>query len=609
MPQPDSRRLLLAAAVGTAVTGAVTLLGAEPAAAAGPVIRTVTLYRVLAFRYDPATRRTTVTRARKERAVVRVQGSAYAQKDKAGAWVRIPYRWDPVKKALVYDRYLHLALVAAAKKPVTPPPSLVPEGPASGNPYLGDDQAVHLLRRAGYGGTPAELAELNRIGVDAWLERQLHPASIDDSACEAAVAARFPHLDEPIWQVNDLLDTDGYSGWQQMMDVCGAHITRAAWSKRRLLAVMEDFWSNHFNVTCPHDGVAATRADYARVLRAGAFGRFADLLAAVIQHPAMLRYLNNDISTWQHPNENLGRELLELHTVGLQADYTEDDVLASARILTGLGVDGDSAEFDWQPWRHWTGPVQVLGFSDPNPTRTGGLDVARRYLAYLAHHPATARTVAAKLARRFVDDDPPASLVDDLAAVYLAHDTAIAPVLKALFTSAAFRASIGRKTRRPYDQLIATVRALGLGPDAGDGTDGIFSLYWMADSSGDAPLGWGLPDGYPDTTHAWATTAATLTRWNHNLHLAAGWWGGDLTRPTLRSLLFGATLPATHGELVDVAARRLLNGPLLPPHRAALLALLGKAASDPVRETSGAVNWRLPYWVAALLDTPYHLYT
>jgi uncharacterized protein (DUF1800 family) len=608
MPQPDSRRLVLTAAVGTAVAGAVTVLGAEPASAA-PVTRTVTRFRVLTYTYDAATRRTTVTSSRKERVVVRTDAGAYWQKNKTGAWVRIPYRWNAARKGLIYDRYLHLRLIAAAKKPVTPPPSVVPPGPASGNPYVGDDQAVHLLRRASYGGTAAELAEVNRIGVAAWVERQLHPAAIDDSACEAAVAARFPHLAEPIWQVNDLIDNGDYSGWQQMMDVCGAHIVRAAWSKRRLLTVMEDFWSNHFNVTCPHDGVAASRADYARVLRAGAFGRFSDLLPAVIQHPAMLRYLNNDISTWQHPNENLGRELLELHTVGLQAGYTEEDVLGSARILTGLSVNGDSAEFAWKPWRHWTGPVQVLGFSDPNPTRTGGLDVARRYLDFLAHHPDTARTIAFKLARRFVEDDPAASLVDDLADVYLAHDTEIAPVLRALFDSEAFRGSIGRKTRRPYEQLIATVRTLGLGPDAGNGTDGIFSLYWMADSSGSAPLGWGLPNGYPDVTHAWATTAATLTRWNHNLHLAAGWWGGDLTHPELRAYLFGATLPLTFGDLVDAAARKMLRQPLLPAHRTALLAFLGKAATDPVHDGSAAVNWRLPYWVAALLDTPYHLYT
>ena len=174
MPQPDSRRLVLTAAVGTAVAGAVTVLGAEPASAAA-VTRTVTRFRVLTYTYDAATRRTTVTSSRKERVVVRTDAGAYWQKNKAGAWVRIPYRWNAARKGLVYDRYLHLRLIAAAKKPVTPPPSVVPPGPASGNPYLGDDQAVHLLRRAVLRRHPAELAEVNRIGVAAWVERQLAP--------------------------------------------------------------------------------------------------------------------------------------------------------------------------------------------------------------------------------------------------------------------------------------------------------------------------------------------------------------------------------------------------------------------------------------------------
>ena len=604
MPQPDSRRLVLAAAAGTALTGVLGVVGASAAEAS--TTHTVKLFRALAYRYDVSRHHTTVTRSRLERVVVRGSGRSYSQRNGTGVWVRIPYVWSAAKQGLVYDRYLHLQLIAAARPKPLPP--TVPPGPASTNAYLSNDQALHLLRRSAYGPTSAGLAEVHRLGVAGWVDRQLAPSTIDDTACEAVIAARFPHQSKPIWQVHDLLDTGGYSGWQQQIDVCGAQITRAVWSERRLLAVMEDFWSNHFNVTCPQDGTAATRADYARVLRAGAFGKFADLLAAVIQHPAMLVYLNNDISTWQHPNENLGRELLELHSVGLGAGYSEADVLTSARILTGLSVSSDSGEFAWKPWRHWVGPVRLLGFSDPNPTQAGGQAVAQRYLAALARHPYTALSVVTKLAKRFVADSPPQSLIDDLYAVYLQQDTAIAPVLKALFGSPEFAASIGRKTRRPYEHLVATVRTLDLRPDPDGGTGGIFSLYWMAESAGNAPLGWSLPNGYPDSTGAWATTGSTVSRWNLTMQLSAGWSAGDLARPDLRSFLFGSTLPATHGALVDAAAQRLLHRTLLPAHRAALLVFIEQTPDAPVGGTSSALTWRLPYWVAALLGTPYHLY-
>ena len=357
----------------------------------------------------------------------------------------------------------------------------------------------------------------------------------------------------------------------------------------------------------PSDDIDESRAHYQYTIRRNSLGRFEDLLVAASMHPSMLTYLNNRDSDAEHPNENQGRELLELHTVGIDAGYDEDDVLDSARILTGLSVDRESGEYEFKPWRHWVGPVRVLEFSDPNPTRAGGETVARAYLRYLAYHPATAQRIALKLARRFVSDTPPDALIQELAGVYLAQDTAIAPVLRRLFDSGAFRASVGAKTVRPFESMIATLRVLGVGPED-SGIDAATSLVWMSESLGQSPFGAPYPTGWADVAAAWSSTAVTLNRWNNTRNLTSGWWPSELTRPALRDRVLPATLPATHGEAVDAIATALFGIPLADEHRQAVLAFVGKAADAALRSNSALVTWRLAEVVSLMLDSPYHHY-
>ena len=222
---------------------------------------------------------------------------------------------------------------------------------------------------------------------------------------------------------------------------------------------MTEFFENHLHVPVQDDGVFGFRAAYGKLIRSHALGRFDQMLVAAITHPAMGTSLDNASSTKSAPNENLGRELLELHTVG-RGNHTEDDVKNSARILTGYRVDM------WRTWNawydlpsHWTGPVNVLGFSHANAA-ADGRPVAEAYLTYLAHHPATARRLAKKLAVRFVSDSPSDGLVQHLADVYLANQTAIVPVLQALVAHPEFGASPGAKVRTPTDDVVATYRAL-----------------------------------------------------------------------------------------------------------------------------------------------------
>jgi uncharacterized protein (DUF1800 family) len=481
---------------------------------------------------------------------------------------------------------LAVAAPAAAAAPAADPTALVAADPIA-----------HLLRRATFGPTAAALAEAAKLGVTGWLDRQLDPARIDDAQC-AAVVARLPLAGASIETVRGKLKEHSYEAFGQLGR---AAVARAAWSNRQLFETTVQFWSNHLHITAPSSGVWDSRSDYdQQVIRKHAFGRFADMLKASVKHPAMLTYLDNRNSTRSHPNENYARELMELHTVGLV--YGEDDVQAAARLLTGLTV-GKSGGYTYASGRHATGAVRILGFQHPNSTADGGEEAAMAFADHLARHPATAQRIATKLCVRFVADQAPESLVTRLAKIYLDNDTAITPVLRALFTSAEFAASAGRKTRTPFEDLIATIRALGLGPEK-SGVKALDALYnWMV-NAGNAPFRWSPPNGFPDVAAAWASPSAFLMRCNSHLNLAAGWYPSQLTRPAdlLKSLV--RTLPASYGALVDAIAVRLTGSTLPAAHTAAVLSVAGKLPTSPLSSSDKSLAGHAPYLIALVLDSP-----
>lgn len=495
-----------------------------------------------------------------------------------------------------------LGLAAAGAGAATLPLATgVASAAGTGADFVSNNQDLHLLRRATYGATPSTVSQIKRLGRREWLDQQLRPASIDDSACAELIRTRFPRVGWTIPEARDGLEP---FTWDLMFELSMATVARATWSKRQLFEVMCDFWSNHLNVTNPSDRVWDNRQDYdRRVIRRHALGRFEDMLIASATHPAMLLYLNNADSTKENPNENYGRELLELHSVSVDGGYDEADMRNSTLIMTGFGINWSQGTFQYTAREHYRGPVTVMGFSDPNPD-ADGYAMGIRYLKYLANHPSTAHHLAYKLCVRFVADDPDPALVNRLAATYLASGTAITPVLRKLFRSPEFAASLGEKTRRPFEDLVATLRVLGYRPDK-RGRAGMQALVWIADGLGQQPLAWSPPDGYPDVASSWQSAGVTLGRWNTHLSLAAHWWPDELTQPPLRSLL-PDRLPRTHGALVDTLAQRLVFRTLAPAHRRAVLGFLGRAATDPVTSDSEAVGWRLPYLVALILDSPYH---
>jgi uncharacterized protein (DUF1800 family) len=460
------------------------------------------------------------------------------------------------------------------------------------------DPLAHLLRRATFGPTPAALAELRTLGVDGWLDRQLAPATIPDAACDTLLA-RMPLIALDVTKTRATLPKHSYNGFKELGR---ATVARAIWSNRQLFENACAFWANHLHIAAPSSGVWDSRADYDRtVTRRHALGRFADMLKASARHPAMLTYLDNRSSSKARPNENYARELMELHTVGMI--YSEADVQAAARLLTGLTVTS-AGLYAYDPAKHATGAVDILGFSHPNATAAGGETAALAFLDHLAMHPATAHRIATKLCVRFVADTAPASLVAKLAQVYLDNGTAIAPVLRALFTSAEFAASIGAKLRTPFEDLAATVRTLGLAPEA-TGTKALDALYNVLVGAGNAPMRWSPPNGFPDVAAAWASPSAFLMRCNSHLNLAAGWYPRELVRPANMLTALVPIRPATYGALVDALAKRLLGTSMRPEHVAAVTAVAGKTPASVLTATDTAVNGSLPYLIALVLDSPY----
>ena len=495
-----------------------------------------------------------------------------------------------------------MAIAAATAAGVTVDAGAATAAATAGALTAGDlvsvDPLAHLLRRATYGPTPAALAELGRLGVTGWLDRQLAPETIADATCDALLA-RMPLIALDITGTRASLPKNSYEGFRQLGR---ATVARAIWSNRQLFETTAAFWANHLHIAAPSGGVWDSRADYDRTVTRGfAFGRFADMLKASARHPAMLTYLDNRSSSKARPNENYARELMELHTVGMI--YTEADVQQAARLLTGLTVDS-AGRYVYDATKHATGPVDIVGFRHDNATAAGGEAAALAFLDHLATHPATAERIARKLCLRFVADEPPATLVATLAKVYLDNGTAIAPVLRALFTSAEFDASIGAKVRTPFEDLVATVRVLGLAPEV-TGVKALDALYNMAVSAGNAPMRWSPPNGFPDVAAAWASPSAFLLRCNWHLNLATGWYPSQLARPANLLTALVPVRPATYGKLVDALARRLLGTTMRPEHVAAVTAVAGKTPTSPLTATDTAVNGSLPYLIALVLDSPY----
>ena len=381
-----------------------------------------------------------------------------------------------------------------------------------------------FLNRFGTGFTQRALTQLRAAGTpEAWLEAQLAPASVPEAAKIADIDSWFSHLRRSPAEKAATNAGTGKKAWEYGHDFGNWSILRRIYSERSVLETMTEFWSNHMHIPVGHDRAWVYRHDYDATIRSHALGRFEDLLVACSLHPAMRAYLDNWKSVKNKPNENQGRELLELHTVGRTAGYTEAMVKASAVLLSGYTIDwGKTYDAKYDVNAHTTGAVQVLGFSHPN-TAADGQAATVAYLKYLANHPATARRIATKIATQFVSDSPSDGLVDTLAGVYTSSGTDIRAVLTALSNHPEFLTSSGLKVRTPVADLVATARVLDVDvqtPVSGSSWANVANYV----HGGDRVYSWPRPDGPPLTGGPWSSASRVFNSYGMHQNMGGGWW-------------------------------------------------------------------------------------
>ena len=403
-----------------------------------------------------------------------------------------------------------------------------------------------------------------------------------------------------------------------MAELHASRILRAVYSERQLQEVMVDFWTNHFNVFAGKGADRWLLPSYDRdTIRPNSLSKFSTLLQATAQSPAMLFYLDNfqsvspnananrrggllqRLRAEQQPqpqrqrrgiNENYARELMELHTLGVDGGYTQKDVQEVARCFTGWtifqprggaaavnamageGARRNAGTFFFNQRVHDDGEKTVLGHKIP---AGGGIKDGLMVLDILAHHPSTAKFIATKLVRYFVADDPPKALVDRAAATFTKTDGDIRETLKTIFLSKEFNSteSYRAKIKRPFELVVSAIRTLGAETNGGPQTH-----QWIA-RMGEPLYGFQTPNGYSDAAETWVNTGALLERMNFGLALASNRIPG--TRVSL------SKVNGDQAKVMDEYLKTLLAGEISTATRETLLKQLDPA--DPVTKVVGLI--------------------
>ncbi|MEP7291608.1 MAG: DUF1800 domain-containing protein [Chloroflexota bacterium] len=448
----------------------------------------------------------------------------------------------------------------------------------------------HVLNRLTWGARPQDVATVQQMGVEAYINWQLNPETIDDPLADAFAASR-PILAMPVDELRRVA-SENYDF--VLRTALWTRIFRAVYSEHQLYERMVEFWTDHLNIPIG-DLVVEKLIDDHEVIRKHALGSFRNLLFASAQSPAMLYYLNNADSNKDHPNENYARELMELHSLGVEGGYTEVDVVEVARAFTGWTVS-DAGEFYFDLERHDSDEKLVLGHSLPAGR---GIEDGLQVLDILVRHPSTAQFISKKLARRFISDNPPQSVIDSTAAVFSATSGDIREVMRHLLLSPEFMASAGQKFRRPMDAVVAMMRALtpGLAVDNPD------PIAYTMEAMGQMPYFWHPPNGYPDAAGAWINTNGILQRWNTAMQLALA--GDGYFEGIVLNLDLVISSANTVGELVDSAVERILGSAISPEDRDQLIAYVSRSGDPTQALTDDLRRTKLPGLVGILMASPY----
>lgn len=488
----------------------------------------------------------------------------------------------------------------------------------------GPDPDLHLLRRISFGPVAQELARVREIGRAAYIEEQL---AATDSNVETLAQALYPLIN--LDAVGTFASTGGgFAIDSHILALQSAMIYRAVFSKAQLREVMVDFWNDHFNTYVRKNPVPHKIGFDRDVIRAHALGNFKTLLKATVRHVEMLHYLDQWMNATGAINENYARELLELHSLGKGGGYSEADMKALSLILSGLSyeaaVQGDLlagssyADPRFYPERHDVSEKQFLGQTFP---AGGGEAEIDRALDLILSHPGTARFIATKLCRRFVSDDPPAALVDRVAAAFTSSDGDIPSMLRVLLNSAEFAASGANKIKRPMESVIGAVRACGINqydyslntnmfgnPLLGGGV-----IFQSLTAAGQQPYGWVPPNGYPDSNAYWGNTNSLLYQQKFLVQLSETMsYGRALADPAAffqqgNSVSANVAKAKTPRQAALNCIDNLLFTKLPPAAEAAALAFVAQADEPDAEVPTAELEVRIKGLVFALLSSPWFL--
>jgi uncharacterized protein (DUF1800 family) len=442
------------------------------------------------------------------------------------------------------------------------------------------DPIIHLLHRFTYGPTKDLVAEVNRIGADEWFDKQLDHRSLPNTKVEDYLSKWdiFNYIHKDMNFLWPLAESEGDQSKGQIF--YANHLTgrvlhlytlvQQTHSSRQIFEMMVEFWHDHLNITTLGDETKDGNLDWhtndwnKRVIRQHALGKFEDLLYAAALHPAMIVYLDGELSTKEQPNENFGRELLELYTVTPKSGYTQSDIINAAKLFSGLRVKWPERWYqrgprprpegnifiDVPPFstmlhgeRQNFGTFKIMGWEKTVTTNDQVLPAIKSLISYLAAHPETAKTIALKLGRRFVEDVPSQKFISDIASSYSSSGGDIKTVLKAVYQHPDFRSAVGRKLKRPGEDYVSVARTLNVWPNffrvqKWKGMTKEFEYPAIVPDElkrmGHAPLSWPFPDGYPDVAASWVNANYQLLRWNIYGHFIQG---NTWDEPSMDSLL------------------------------------------------------------------------
>lgn len=507
--------------------------------------------------------------------------------------------------------------------------------------------AVVALNRMGFGPREGDLAAFEALGpnddarLQAYIDQQLAPETIDDGAFDARFAAAgFMTLGkslEQLWADHVLPDPPYETRLQPLHEIENATWMRAVYSRRQLFEVLVDFWHNHFNVFADWD-TGPVWSHYDRdVIRAYALGNFRQMLEANATSPPMLFYLDNFLNSVDGPNENYARELFELHGLGADSylgvipqdqvptdgngfpvGWVDDDMKEAARCLTGWTVDvfpwdpdfGNTGVFVYHgPW-HDEGTKLVLG--QTLPANQGPMQDGRDVLDLLAVHPATGWHIAGKLARRLISDQPPQEVVESAAAVFTANIDApdqLALVVRDLLESQAFRQTWAEKVKRPFEIVTGALRATGVDFGFQLAEPVTDTLDYLYSHSGQTLFGHRAPNGYPDLKEDWQVTNPRVMSWRVCNWIVDARDGSD-------QLYFDAfaQTPAdvrSSNELADYWIQRILGGPMPASERQEIVEFMAQGRNpdlDWPLEQDEAVQDRLRSMVGLIFMSPAFLW-